>query len=132
MKRALISATLVGVMTATPSHAAIERRPIANPLVSGEEGGGGGRGIKVASLVNTTLLFVPDAVAQSPLIAVGEGGEGGRGRKFRKSYRNYAPDYGRYERYERRSYGSYGQRWQGPMENRSYYDRRYYVRPYRY
>ena len=73
MKRALISAALAGVMTASASHAAIQRSgPIlsADAPVSGEEGGGGGRGIRVASAVNTTLLFVPDA-AQSPMIAVG-------------------------------------------------------------
>lgn len=126
MKRVLFSAALVGVMTATAAHAAIERSPVtsADPLSSGEEGGGGGRGIKVASVINTTLLFVPEAV-QSHLIPVGEGGEGGHGRRFRN--RSYVPDYYG-PRYERRSYGSYGQRWQ----DRSYPDRRYYDRNYRY
>ena len=125
MKAVLLSAALVGVVTASATSVAagalrLEARPDTMPV---GEGGAGAGSVKRTSVVTSAFLVVPDAV-QSPLIAVGEGGEGGKGKKG-KGARGY---------YRSREYPppSYHQPYYDPAPSyyRPYYAPPRYNRPY--
>ncbi|MFB9267343.1 hypothetical protein ACFFWD_30050 [Bradyrhizobium erythrophlei] len=127
MKTVLLSVALLGAVTASATAATGgAMRPGAQPdaLATGEGGNGAGS-VKLASLVTSTFLFVPDAV-QSPLVAVGEGGEGGYGRR-RYRHDNY-PDY--YEPRYYRPYPGYPPYYAPRRYGRPYYGHRYYQRRY--
>jgi hypothetical protein len=125
MKAALISAAMLGVLTASASYAATEAggaNRVDPQAASSGEGASGGRGVRVASAAASTFLFVREA-AQSALVTVGEGGEGRRGRRWRPHYGpsyNYYFQRDRYRRIHPRFY------------NRPYYGRPHYGRPYGY
>lgn len=125
MKSALISAAMLGALTASAT-AAVDARAsgVMHPeATTSGEGGNGSGSIKLASAVASPFLFMSD-VSQSPLVAVGEGGEGGRGKHWRKRYRHYG-HYG-YRHYRPSYYRPYYAR---PRYDRPYYDHRYYGRP---
>ncbi|WP_291852150.1 hypothetical protein [Bradyrhizobium sp.] len=119
MKTILVSATLLSVLTASASATPAAMGPDAqlDPPATGEGGNGAGS-VKLASLVTSTFLFVPDS-AQSLLVTVGEGGEGGRGRRFRH-HRGYKFHY--YKPHSYRLDRGY----------RPYYAPRRYKQPYYY
>ncbi len=122
MKTILASAALLTVLTASASATPAARGPQTrfDPPATGEGGNGAGS-VKLASLVTSTFLFVPDS-AQSLLVTVGEGGEGGRGRRLRRhrayNFHYYGPHSYRLERGYRPSYAP--RRYEHP-----YYDYRY-------
>jgi hypothetical protein len=132
VKTILVSAALLSVFTASASAApagAMGFEAQFDPVPTGEGGNGAGS-VRLASLVSSTFLFVPDS-GQSLLVTVGEGGEGGeggRGRRLRR-YRSYNFDYYSSPRYRlHREYRPYHipRRYERPYYD---YDYRYYERP---
>jgi hypothetical protein len=122
MKTILVSAALLSVLTASASATTAATGPNAqfDPPATGEGGNGAGS-VKLASLVSSTFLLVPDS-AQSLLVTVGEGGEGGRGRRLRRhrayNFYYYRPHSYRLQRGYRPYYAP--RRYEQP-----YYDYRY-------
>jgi hypothetical protein len=132
MKPALISVTLLSVLTAsanaaTESRAFDEARP---PEASTGEGGDGLQSVRLAGAAASTFLFVPDA-RQSLLVPVAEGGEGGEGRRGRRWRRHHGEPYG-YRGFRSRESGY--RRYPPPYSGHSYYyeERRYHYGPRRY
>ena len=125
MKTVLISAAMLGALTATATAAADAPAPgIVQPEAPNGEGGNGLGSVKVASAVSSTFLFVPDT-SQSPLVAVGEGGEGGEGGRGRRWRKRQGP-YGYRDGYR---YSQPGPRYYQPYYGRPRYDRPYYDQP---
>lgn len=127
VKRILISAATIGVLTANADATTNIGFSVAPPETQeAGEGGNGSGSVKIASLVSSTFLLVPDA-RQSLLVTVGEGGEGGeggRGRRWRKRHHHYGHYYG--HNHYRLGPSSYRPHRAGPY---GYYDQRYYGRP---
>lgn len=124
--KTIVGAALLGVLTASASAAADTTGTGAQfePLTMGEGGNGSGS-VRLASMLTSTFLVVPDA-AQSLLVTVGEGGEGGEGRRGRRLRRHPGDYFGYYRspryRYDRDYYYT-------PYRyDRPYYDQRYYGR----
>lgn len=129
MKSALISVTLLSVLTAS-ANAATDARAFDDarpPQASTGEGGDGLESVKLASAAASKFLFVPDA-RQSLLVPVAEGGEGGEGRRGRRLRRHHGEYHG-YRGFRSRESGY--RRYPQPYSGRSYYyeERRYQYAP---
>lgn len=130
MKGFLVHAAMLSVLTATATCASAYSGDMArapSPAISDGEGATGGRGVKLASSIASTLLFVPEANQSSLIVPVGEGGEGKKGRRWRDRGSRYNPYGGRPYQYR----GHY-RNWNHGTYGRAYDARPYYQSPYRY
>jgi hypothetical protein len=101
MKTVLLSAALLGTVAAgdAAAGAGVFRPVPPSDAAMAGEGGNGAGSIKVAGVVTSAFLFVPNAV-QSPLVTIGEGGEGGKGKKKRLRHQRESTDEKRLRRLE--------------------------------
>jgi hypothetical protein len=91
MRTVLVGAALLGAVSAGAAAmpGEVSRPGTQRSAMTSGEGGNGAGSVRLASVVTSAFLFVPDIV-QSPLVTVGEGGEGGKGGKGRRARRQNA------------------------------------------
>lgn len=123
MKGFLVHAAMLSVLTATATHASAYSGDMAlvlpKPAIADGEVAAGARGVRLASSIASTLLFVPDANQSSLIVQVGEGGEGRRGRRWRDRGHRHNPYIGRPYQY-RQNYRSWNREPTYRVERPSY------------